>query len=115
MFLSILQVIAAVATALLGVFVIIKPTAIYSFTGLTAGGVRGITEIRAIFGGLFIGLGAAPLILGNPAAFTMLGITYLAIALTRIGNMAFEPCTEQSNIISLASEIVLGVILVLPL
>jgi hypothetical protein len=44
-----------------------------------ANGVRGVSGIRAIFGGLFIALGIVPLFLGL-VAYQMLGITYLAIA-----------------------------------
>jgi len=43
----------------------------------------------------------------------MLGIAYLAIALARIFSMIFDHSFENSNIISLVTEIVLGVILVL--
>ena len=78
-FLFVLKVIAALATAATGLLALVKPSAAYGFTGLNASGVRGVSEIRAVFGGLFIGLGLAPLFL-NPAAYQMLGIGYLAIA-----------------------------------
>jgi hypothetical protein len=112
MFLSILKVIASIATAATGLLALVKPEAIYGFTGLTATGVRGISEIRAIFGGLFIAMGLVPLFL-KPQGFKMLGIAYLAIALARIFSMIFDHSFENSNIISLVTEIVLGVILVL--
>lgn len=110
--LSILKIIAAVATALTGLLAFIKPDAVYGFTGLVANGPRGISEIRAIFGGLFLALGIAPLFLGAPA-YRMLGIGYLAIAVARLFSMFFDHSFANSNIISLIIEIVLGVILVL--
>ncbi len=110
---NLIQILIAVLTIILGAFVIVRPTAIYNFTGLSANGVRGITEIRAIFGGLFVALGAAPLILNTPAAYKMLGIVYIGIAVTRIGNMVSEPCFERSNLISLLSEAIFGVALLL--
>jgi hypothetical protein len=76
-------------------------------------GPRGITEIRAVLGGAFIGLGAAPFILQVPQAYLVLGITYLVIAATLIGGMIVDKSVARSNIISLATEIVLGVVLVL--
>jgi len=91
---------------------LVKPDAVYGFTGLTATGVRGISEIRSIFGGLFIGLGVAPLFLGG-STYRMLGIAYLAIALARIFSMVFDKSYDNSNIISLAIEIVFGIVLVL--
>jgi hypothetical protein len=110
--LQILQIIAAVATIATGLLAFIKPAATYGFTGLNANGVRGISEIRSIFGGLFIALGAAPLFLG-PVAYQMLGIGYLAIAAARAFSIVFDKSYAQSNLISLGIEIVLGIILVL--
>ena len=110
--LMILKVIAALGTVATGLLALVKPTAIYGFTGLIANGARGISEIRSIFGGLFIALGIAPLILkGN--AYRMLGIAYLAIALARLFSMFFDKSFYKSNIISLVIEIVLGIILVI--
>ena len=111
-FLSILQVLAALATAATGLLALVKPTAVYGFTGLTAEGARGISEIRAIFGGLFIGLGIAALFLGA-AAYQMLGIAYLAIAAARAFSIFFDKSAARSNLISLGIEVVFGVILVI--
>ncbi len=80
--LIILKIIAAIATAGTGVLALVKPTAVYGFTGLKAEGARGISEIRAIFGGLFIGLGIAPFVFGE-TAYLVLGLAYLAIAVVR--------------------------------
>lgn len=108
----ILKIIAALATAATGLLALIKPGATYGFTGLTANGVRGVSEIRAIFGGLFIAVGIAPLFLG-PVAYQMLGITYLTIAAARAFSIVFDKSYAQSNIISLVIEILLGAILVI--
>jgi uncharacterized membrane protein len=78
-FWMILKVIAALATAATGLLALIKPSAVYGFTGLTANGARGVSEVRAIFGGLLIALGLVPLFLGT-VAYLMLGISYMAIA-----------------------------------
>ena len=60
---QILQIVAAIATILTGLYSLLKPAAITGFTGLQPVGGRGITEIRSILGGLFIALGAVPLVL----------------------------------------------------
>ena len=111
--LNVLKIIAALATALTGLLALVKPSAVHGFTGLQETGPRGISEIRSIFGGLFIGLGLAPLFLGV-TAFTMLGIGYLVIAVVRAFSIAFDKSYDRSNWISLAIEVVLGVILVIP-
>ena len=111
-FLLILKMIASLGTAATGLLALIKPSTVYGFTGLTANGPRGVSEIRAIFGGLLIGLGIAPLFLGS-SAYVMLGIGYLAIAAARAFSIVFDKSTARSNLISLGIELVFGVILVL--
>jgi len=114
MFLEILKIIASVGTILTGLLALVKPTSIYGFTGLIAEGGRGITEIRSIFGGLFIALGAAALYYRLPQTYAMLGIVYLGIAAVRLVSMILDKSIVSSNIISLVVEIVFGVILILP-
>ena len=113
MFIQILQIIAAVGTILTGLFSLIKPEAVTGFTGLRPEGGRGITEIRAILGGFFIALGAAPLFLNSPIAYMMLGIAYLGVAVVRGISMIVDKSVVQSNVISLIVEIIFGVILVI--
>lgn len=110
--LAILKIIAALATAGTGVLALVRPTAVYGFTGLVADGPRGISEIRAIFGGLFIALGIAPFIFGQ-TAYRVLGFGYLAIALVRLVSILIDKSTASSNWISLAIEIVFGILLIL--
>jgi len=113
MVLQILKVIAAVGTLLTGLVSLIRPRSVRGFTGLEAPGPRGVTEIRAVLGGFFIALGVVPLIFGQPSMFLMLGITYLVVAGVRAGSMVVDRSVMKSNLISLAVEILFGVILVL--
>jgi len=112
-FILILKFIACAATVATGLLALIKPTAIYGFTGMRAEGPRGITEIRSIFGALFIALGLVPILIRDDKLFAMLGIVYLAIAIVRAVSMFLDKSVEKSNIISLVTEVVLGIILVL--
>lgn len=111
-FLSVLKIISAAATVATGLLALVRPSSVYSFTGLNAAGPRGVSEIRAIFGGLLIGLGAAPFFLGG-TAYIVLGIGYLAIAVARAFSIVFDKSYAQSNLISLGIEIVLGIILII--
>lgn len=110
--LMLLKIIAALATIATGLLALVKPDAAYGFTGLKADGARGVSEMRSIFGGLFIGLGVAPFFLGA-SAYTVLGVGYLAIAAARAFSTVFDKSYARSNLISLGIEIVLGVILVI--
>ena len=107
----VLKIVAALGTAATGLLALVKPSAAYGFTGLKAEGARGVSEMRAIFGGLFIALGIAPLFLGA-TAYQMLGIGYLAIAVVRAFSIVFDKSYARSNIISLVIEIVFGTFLI---
>lgn len=113
MFIRVLQTLAAIGTAMTGLVALILPATIKGFTGLSADGGRGITEIRSAIGGFFLALGLAPLFLRDPVAYRMLGIAYLVVAVVRFIFMFVDKSVESSNIISLATEIVFGVILIL--
>ncbi|MBE7435109.1 MAG: DUF4345 family protein [Anaerolineales bacterium] len=111
--LKILQVAAVCLTIVTGLISLFAPRSVFGFTGLEAPGPRGISEIRSILGGVFIGLGIAVFILGTQQTYQMLGITYLAIAAVRLFSIFVDKASEQSNWISLAVEIVFGILLIL--
>ncbi len=110
---NLLKIAAAVATIATGLFSLIKPHAVRSFTGLEMPAPRGVTEIRAVLGGFFIALGAAPLVFQSRDMFLMLGLAYLGVALVRAISIFVDKSFVQSNYISLAVEIALGMILVI--
>jgi hypothetical protein len=112
-FLEILKIVAAIGTVATGLISLVRPQAVFGFTGLKVSGPRGISEIRSILGGLFLGLGIAPLILGSAAAYQTLGIGYLVIGLVRFFSILIDKASESSSWISLGVEIVFGLVLVL--
>jgi hypothetical protein len=114
MVIKILQISAVIATILTGLISLVNPRGVEGFTGLTAPGGRGITEIRSVLGGLFIGLGIAVFLLGTRQTYQMLGIMYLAIGAVRFVSIFLDKSSVQSNWISLAVEIIFGIILVVP-
>lgn len=111
MLLPILRFLVCLLTIATGAYALIAPRKTVGFTGLSPQGGRGITEIRAVLGGLFIALGVAPLLLGD-AAFRMLGVAYLAVAVTRFVSIVYDKSGTRSNWISLAVEIVFGMVLI---
>lgn len=114
MILQILKIISCIGTIGTGLLAAVRPSAVPGFTGLMTTGPRGVTEVRSIFGGLFIGVGAFPLIVGVPETYQMLGVMYLAIGTVRLVSMVVDgSLQEASNLISLAVEIVFGVILLI--
>ncbi len=103
--------IVLVGTALTGLYALVLPRSVEGFTGLRIGSPRGVTEVRAIFGALFLALGLVPLVSGEPAMVFLAGMIYLAVALVRAFSIFLDGSPERSNWISLAVEIVFGLVL----
>jgi len=105
MLLRLLRFVVLAATVASGLVLVVKPESVSGFTGLAPDAARGITEIRAAMGGVFIALGVAPLVLRRPAE-RVLGLVSLALAAVRAPFMfADGSAAEQSNWISLAFEV----------
>jgi hypothetical protein len=109
----ILKYVAVVVTLLTGLYSLVAPRKIKGFTGLEASSPRATSEIRSVMGGTFIGLGLAALLFPVREVFLTLAIAYAAIGLIRLVTIFLDKATEKSNWISLATEILLVVVLVL--
>ncbi|NCP86748.1 MAG: DUF4345 domain-containing protein [Anaerolineae bacterium CG_4_9_14_3_um_filter_57_17] len=107
-----LKLIISFLTLLTGAWSLFSPHSTVGFTGLKPEGGRGVTEIRAVLGGLFIALGLAPLVYRGDT-FAMLGFAYLGIAIVRLVSIFVDKSSTQSNWISLAVEIVFGAVLMI--
>ncbi|MBN1265135.1 MAG: DUF4345 family protein [Anaerolineales bacterium] len=110
---QILKITASVATVLTGVVSLVKPESVQGFTGLNPDGGRGITEIRAILGAFFIGLGLAAIYFNQAETYQMLGFTYLLVGVVRGVSMFVDRSVMSSNTISLVVELILGLVLIL--
>lgn len=113
MFLQLLKYAINLATVITGVVSLFWPLKVQEFTGLTVNGGRGVTEIRTILGALFIGLGVAAQIYNQKQTYSMLGIVYLVMALVRGISIIVDKSAVSSNIISFATELIFGLILML--
>jgi hypothetical protein len=111
--LEILKMIACVVTVVIGVVALFWPLRVRDFIGLEVKGGRGVTEIRVVLGALFIAIGALPLLLGTTSTYQMLGYTYLSLGVVRVISMFIDKSVVQSNVISVITEFVFGVVLVL--
>lgn len=107
-----LKIAAVVGTILAGTYSLLKPMAVLGFIGLELPTRRGVTEVRAVLGGFFIALGAAPLLFNSADMYLMLCIAYLVVGAVRAVSMFIDKSPVQSNYISLVAELVFGLILV---
>ena len=110
---KIIKIVGALATIAAGVVSLFWPLSVRSFTGLEVQGGRGITEIRAVLGGLFLALGAGALYFNSPQAYQMLGFGYLVVGIVRAISMFVDKSVVQSNLVSLVFEIFFGIVMLL--
>jgi hypothetical protein len=111
--LNTLQIVACIVTIAVGLFALLRPKGVGLLTGLAPQAPPGVAHIRASMGGLLIGLGAAPLILGSDAAFATVGIANLAAAAVRLASIVIDRSAGLFSLVSLAGELAVGVILIL--
>lgn len=85
----------------LGIVSFLKPSVVPASTGLTAPNADSRTEIRAVYGGLPLGLAAA--LVANPASATAVGIATAGMAAGRAASSAFEgrPSPNMAGFIAL--------------
>lgn len=81
--------------------------------GLQPEGALGRSEIRATFGGLFLGLGGFSLWMGDPLLFRMLGFGWLSIGLGRLVSMLREGAMSRDNVIAFTVEMLVAWLLLL--
>jgi hypothetical protein len=109
-----LKSIAAAATVLSGIVSLFWPRrVVFLLTGLRSAGARGVTEIRAVQGGLFMGLGGAVLLSREPLAWRLLGLGYVGIASARTASMFADRTFDRTNVANLAAEVAAALILLL--
>jgi hypothetical protein len=100
--------VASAAMVLLGITALIRPTEFGALIGLRAEKPVGTSELRAAFGGLFIGLGVGAIVIREPAVFGMLGAAWFAGSAVRIVSVFADHVSAKSAIPFLFVGIALG-------
>jgi hypothetical protein len=103
--------IGASITTLLGIMGFLSPKLAMKFTGLNSSTKEGYSEFRATFGGLFIALGLFPLWEGDPQAYLLVGIAWIATGIGRAVSMIADRCFTGKNILAVLFESGIGVLL----
>lgn len=110
-----LQNILAAATLVFGIFCFIAPRQVAKLVGWTIEDLKGLIEIRAVYGGFLVGMSAAALLLDTQEAFIVLGGGWLSAGVARFLSLALakEPIKLNYTSIAMVFEIVMGVLLIL--
>jgi len=108
---DVLASLGAVLTVALGLLGFLAPLSAGRIVGLKPEGPRGLSELRATYGGLFAGLGLACLVLQVPAAYAVAACAWLGAALARLASMALDRNPSWLNAGGLALELVIGALM----
>ncbi len=110
-----LKLIFIALTVLFGIAALIAPKWLGNAVGFTLSNPRGIVELRAGWGGLYLFMGAAAWYLAVPAAFVMLGFAYAGMAFVRLGALPYmRGHLDRVYWGSLAFEVAAAVVLMTP-
>lgn len=111
----IIRIIAAVASIIFGIVALLIPERIADLFSLKADTAEGQAEIRASWGGTFIGLGIAVLYLNTDDAYFVFGIAYAIMALVRSGNwLRDKSLINRTSALIIGFEIISAIIFALP-
>jgi hypothetical protein len=103
--------VGAVLTVILGLLGMLAPLHAGRMVGLKPLDGRGISELRATYGGLFTGMGLACLVLQAPAAYAVAACAWLGAALMRAVSMAVDRNPSWLNAGGVALELLIGTLL----
>jgi hypothetical protein len=101
----------ALLTVALGLLGLLAPLQAGHMVGLKPEGPRGLSELRATYGGLFTGLGLACLVLQAPVAYAVAACAWLGAALARLASMALDRNPSWLNAGGVALELLIGLLL----
>ena len=116
---SVLLALPSLATligAALGAYAAFRPAHVASLVGIAFNPARAesISEVRATYGGVFLGSHAAALMLGAPAAFIVLGCAWGAAALIRVISSFADNVPFGANGPGIAVELGMAGALIVP-
>ena len=105
---EILALVGAGLTAALGLLGLVRPEVTADIVEIVPDGPLGRSEIRATYGGLFVGLGGACLWLRSPEAYLVVALAWLSAAAARLVAVAIERTVSKENVVGVAVEAVIG-------
>lgn len=93
---------------LMGIAALLKPERIAAQVGLAAAGPLGRSELRAVFGGVFVGIAFACLVVATPGAYVAGGAAFLGGAAAKLLTAALERDVFPAALLGLVVDVVLG-------
>ncbi len=112
--LTITSNIGATISLILGIMAIVWPSRIAAFVSVKGIGKEGISEIRATYGGFFVGISLFGIATQSPQAVVLLGCGWLGAAIVRLITLFYGFATPK-NIGGVVFEAVIGLLCISPL
>ena len=97
----------ALATTTLGLVMMLFPRSFAGFLGLAVHGdsKKGVSELRGAFGGMWLGLGVACILLAQPFTYFALGLAFLGAVMGRLISMIFDRAYGPHCLIATVIEV----------
>ncbi len=104
---TLLQNAGALISFVLGFIAVFWPARTEAFTSVQGVGKEGNSEVRATYGGFFIGISLFAMLTQNPLIFVVLGVGWLSAALARLFSFCFGLYTHK-NLMGVVFEGLIG-------
>jgi hypothetical protein len=101
---SLWQTIGSIVILALGLAGTIAPIQIAKFVSIGPNGLTGISEIRATYGGIFLGLGLTSLLSNGSSIAFAIGTGFACAAIIRALSALFEQSRAAQNLGGIAFE-----------
>jgi len=113
---TILSYLAALFSLGLGLFGLIRPQGALDLIGLQTVPdlAHSLSEVRATYGGVFIGVSLYPLVSGEPHAFLTLALGWALAGFCRLCSAFIDRALTRFNITSIVIEFATGALIALP-
>ena len=105
--------VGAIISIIAGCLGLIWPNQVSRTIGLQIPSRLGLSEVRATYGGLFIGAGTAVVLIGNSDAALVLGAAWAGAFVARAISFVIDKSRTKENITGLLIEGVMAVLLIL--
>jgi len=102
--------VAAALMSLFGIAATVWPSSL-RLVGVSADSPLGTSEIRAVFGGMFVALGVACILTREPVVFAVVGAAWLADVAVRTVSVLIDRVPFRQAIVVLAVGSAMGVAL----
>ena len=99
-------------TFMLGVLGCVAPKRVEKLVHISAVGKTGLSEIRATYGGVFLGLGAGILYFNDPKIYVVAAAAWFCAATMRLLSVIFERSRASDNIGAVLFEAAVGTLLI---